>query len=1269
MLKQLLEKIDSAKIVSFDMFDTLIYRIYDEPVDLFAHLGETWKCPDFKKDRILAEMKLRDEYNRQGIHEVTLSDIYDRLGEKYQAFFKYEKQLEIMSCRTNGEMKAAFDYAKEKGKKVVISSDMYLPLDVIQETLRLAGYTGYDKLFLSSETKRPKSTGEMYEDLLDYVQEPANSVLHIGDHPFADKEMAEKKGLSAFLYMPFREKGGKIHSSSYFAVLNKYDNKSVLFSLIRGLIGAKSYELEKKSYWYQFGYKYAGIIAYAYMHWLHEKIVNNKIEHVFFMLRDGYIFKKVFESLYPDIHTEEILGSRRLFMFAGAKRVEDIDLNLLPQNSKDLYLIRGLTYENLFSRLELDSEMLAEKYKKVFPEQNEFINSYEDVVKVQDFFLENVEILLECGKKERKTIIRYFDNIGLFNEKCGIVDLGWKGSMLKGIERLCSISGKTADLVGYYLGTHRHTEGNFTEEAYIISQGKAERFPEKALNDSYVVNILELMFSAPHPSIMKISEDDNGYYPVYQHVIEDEQKRIDTSRFIMAGVLEFVKDIDGVLKQLPLKIPKEVACAPLEYFASRISKYDEMQLQTISFFPGVGSDTTCFPISKHTFMNMGIVNPWPGDESAESELVLRIQKAAHNVGIGCTILDSFGCVLDSRTQEKTPDIVNTDMLDFVLTTHYESHKSVDAFYYHALWNPPEIPLNLEYYSNFVTNNYLSNDDFLIYDSGGMRNHLQSILMNKPRDIEGASILTGSFPASEMLEPNLHNPKMFYCGMNWEKVVYNSNRHEGLFKLLDKTGKVKFFGPDVVKAWGGLKPWEGYECYQYSIPFDGFSILKEINKCGICLVISSDIHRRAGAVTNRAYEACAAGAVIISDENEYMKEYFSGAALFINYNKNNPQDTYRQIMEKYQWIVTHPDDALDLARKAQMVFKEHFGLEKQLLNIVKRHPIRFASIASDLFAKDDGKTVLVSYVLNSQNLEDAKGCLDKIIKNIHNQYYKEIVLAIAVDWACAKEVEVYLKDKLACVKVEAMELFDKKGSRKITDGQAIRYLQKRTPHDYFMNTNASEYWYYDHVTTLVRAIEDDESLGAYSGRLLDSGNGYPAPERFDVYTKAELASMNDINAYDLPGHFLFVFAAHVLVPDYMFGCLDGLEQYAYANLIAVKFNKKLSFSRRITIIKKSDSKDKRYSVVPSEMQIRLIQDAVRFELKEDANAVCIGGNTGGGINDIGCIKDVIMGIPVKWWLRLRYYKIRARMAGFDSENGRKYMSKYNRLYQTVRASKW
>src|SRR5699024_463960 len=129
------------------------------------------------------------------------------------------------------------------------------------------------------------------------------------------------------------------------------------------------------------------------------------------------------------------------------------------------------------------------------------------------------------------------------------------------------------------------------------------------------------------------------------------------------------------------------------------------------------------------------------------------------------------------------------------------------------------------------------------------------------------------------------------------------------------------------------------------PFDGFSILKEINQCGVCLVLSSDIHRRAGSATNRTYEACAAGAVIISDDNSFMLEHFGDAALFINYNKNNPEDTFRQIMEKYDWIVTHPDEALALAKRAQEIFLQKFTLDMQLNQIIEHHPVRKLQIAA------------------------------------------------------------------------------------------------------------------------------------------------------------------------------------------------------------------------------------------------------------------------------------------------------------------------------------
>lgn len=117
---------------------------------------------------------------------------------------------------------------------------------------------------------------------------------------------------------------------------------------------------------------------------------------------------------------------------------------------------------------------------------------------------------------------------------------------------------------------------------------------------------------------------------------------------------------------------------------------------------------------------------------------------------------------------------------------------------------------------------------------------------------------------------MDNPKLFYCGSNWEGHFRGQNRHVGLFKLLDNEGIVRFYGPEVVPEWNNYKPWEGYQSYAGEIPFDGVSLIRKCNECGIVLALSSDMHRRAGAVTNRVYEACAAGCVIISDDNPFMK---------------------------------------------------------------------------------------------------------------------------------------------------------------------------------------------------------------------------------------------------------------------------------------------------------------------------------------------------------------------------------------------------------------
>lgn len=690
--------------------------------------------------------------------------------------------------------------------------------------------------------------------------------------------------------------------------------------------------------------------------------------------------------------------------------------------------------------------------------------------------------------------------------------------------------------------------------------------------------------------------------------------------------------------------------AVVEYLKTGLSRKELVLIQELPVLHNVNGKNIVYPLTKDGEYTFGVVNPWPGAESAEAEVLSRMQVAADDIGLGYTMLDNFAHILEKDTQKATSEYVKPEDLEFVMTTHYESEKTVDTYYYHTLWNPPEIPLNLGDYDTRITNNYIMNDDFLIYDFGGMSNHLKGMLLNKPRTIEGASSLTASFPMSKMLEPKLEDPKLFYCGMNWEKVVSNSNRHEGLFKLLDETGDVKFFGPDKVEAWGGLRPWEGYKCYQYSIPFDGFSILDEINKCGVCLVLSSDIHRRAGAATNRTYEACAAGAVIISDDNEFMQHYFKDAALFIEYNKNNPKDTFEQIMEKYRWIVEHKEEALEMARKAQEVFRENFALDNQFLAIVNNHYDRFKVIEKDLFATNENGRVLVTYVVDTLDIEEAKEKCLKVIRNIKNQYYGNIVLGIACDIRIKEEIVAFVKMHLYSTQVVSMELFDHKKSKKYTDGQAIRILQNSIKHEYWANMFSHEVWFYDHITTLVRELEDNDVMCAYSGRQHKDTEGFSRVDSFDRIHLSSVFGMNWPDWIPVPGQLLFKAECHKQVPDFMVECLDGYEHYAYLAMNWVRNKAKIVFSRRMTCCWEATDVEKRGGVLKPEFQIRYLRDIMKFELPD-------GGLNGGGASR-EAMRQYMIEMPIKPWFKMRLYNSLVKYhAGSNSKRREKWQKKY------------
>ena len=63
------------KVVSFDLFDTLLIRPFARPTDLFRLMERFYDVPGFADRRIQAE---RDARKMIG-HGVTLEDIYDQM--------------------------------------------------------------------------------------------------------------------------------------------------------------------------------------------------------------------------------------------------------------------------------------------------------------------------------------------------------------------------------------------------------------------------------------------------------------------------------------------------------------------------------------------------------------------------------------------------------------------------------------------------------------------------------------------------------------------------------------------------------------------------------------------------------------------------------------------------------------------------------------------------------------------------------------------------------------------------------------------------------------------------------------------------------------------------------------------------------------------------------------------------------------------------------------------------------------------------------------
>lgn len=465
--------------------------------------------------------------------------------------------------------------------------------------------------------------------------------------------------------------------------------------------------------------------------------------------------------------------------------------------------------------------------------------------------------------------------------------------------------------------------------------------------------------------------------------------------------------------------------------------------------------------------------------SGEKEVALRLSLAAQNLGLLCLHVDQFGYIYNSDFELTAQNIFNRRDVLFVLHLHFTTMKCHDIWSVFPLWNPPKIiydwPSPYEYIANIT-----HHDDYAVSTSDKAVDHLNSLIMPHGCTFDGQVTLLPSLSRSQVLTPRLdafRAPVLFYCGMAWEKSANQAPRHAHLLRRLDEHPFCAFYGPTHI---GTTPAWEGYKQYRGELPFDGGkSLLKRINESGVCLALSSAVHKRAAIMSNRLFEGLAAGSLVITDRNDFVVRTLGDSVITVA-NDGDQAATYQQVIDAFHSVQRNPSQALERAVAAQEIFKKKLTLEPMLANLVDSLPARKARRKPVLWADKDTGAVDVVVLWTAATLEH----FENVVESLQCQEYRQIRLVIIVDNRHANAVRSLIRaveGHIGDSAVVELDLFNWDVSptdtafRRYTTGEMLLEAISSLKSPYVAFLGVLDRWFSDHLSTLIGRLYNDADV--------------------------------------------------------------------------------------------------------------------------------------------------------------------------------------------------
>jgi len=493
---EVLDTYSGVTTLTVDFFDTLVTRCVAQPTHVFAVMekllvdeeGAKWE--QFALRRVEAEQQSRIVASgTDECRDVTIDEIYLELARDMNLsmsqrarLIQFEKDQEVAHCVAVPFGVAMTNLARERGLRVVVVSDNYMPSAQLVAMAHAVGYqwlTSAD-IFVSCEHGAMKHNGKLWPVVLNALKVESSAVLHIGDDAVADGSVPSGLGIHTYVRDAMRRSHRHIgNTAPDILPLSRIE------AIYRDEMDSRGWDAVEV-----LGGGMVAMVVAAQIADVQRVIAEREVVGIHFATRDGYLAYTVWNRL-RDAGYELPPATYTAFSRSVAWRA-----NMTECNEKSIARFVGddemLTIERLERRLgcSLVSTLGREKLISA------------DIAR--SVLIDNADAVVEGSRQLRHRMVRYLENQGCMTPGHHLViDLGWTGSAVADLaDLIVAESAGKATMEGRFTGLYWDAtpqRRRLAMNAFAVDEFSSVDDNVRLLGG---IRVLEALITAPHGSVV-----------------------------------------------------------------------------------------------------------------------------------------------------------------------------------------------------------------------------------------------------------------------------------------------------------------------------------------------------------------------------------------------------------------------------------------------------------------------------------------------------------------------------------------------------------------------------------------------------------------------------------------------------------------------------------------------------------------------------------------------------------------------------------------------